>query len=101
MCQQLAKLQSDTFGVLIPAEGKSIADTARLATKTLVVVYVLFQLRIALPKLATHEQVEVAEALQRQCVRKGATLLASMQKVLDSFAAGNGGAVDPPPPPEV
>ena len=97
MHQHLAKVQSDMFGfTLSPPESKLAADTASLATETVVVTYVLFQLCIALPKLSTHEQVEVAKAVQRQCVRKGATLPASMQKAVDSFAAGKGGAVDPP-----
>ena len=95
--QQLAKLQSDTFGfVLSLAESTSVA--ANLASKTVVVTYSLFKLLHFLPNLALKpDQVNEAKAFQQQLVLKGATLPASMQKVLDSFAAGDGGAVDPPP----
>ena len=100
MHQQLAKLPSDKFGfVLTPAESTSVAATANLARETVVVTYSLFKLLYVLPKLALkHDQVNEAKIFQQQLVLKGATLPASMQKVLDSFAAGEGGAVDPPPP---
>ena len=76
MHQQLAKVQSDTLGfVLSPAESKLAADTASLATNTVVVTYVLFKLPIRLPNLAAHEQAQVAEALRQECVFKGAKLL--------------------------
>ena len=46
MREQLAKMQSGTFGfVLNPTECKSIADTARLASRTVCVSYALFKLR--------------------------------------------------------
>ena len=95
---QLAKLQSDTFGfVLNPAESKSIADTARLARRAVCVTYALYKLRQSLPRMTVRrQQVEAAKAFQQELVRTGATLLASLQKVLDSFIDGKGGAVDPP-----
>ena len=96
MREQLAKTQSATFGfVLSPAESK-IADTAGLASRTVCMSYALFKLCIPLPKMTVRrQQVEVAKAFQQELVLKGAKLLASMQKVLDSFIAGKGGAVDP------
>ena len=45
MREQLAKMQSDTFGfVRSPAESESIADTASLATRTVCTTYALFKL---------------------------------------------------------
>ena len=98
MREQLAKMQSDTFGfVLSPADSKSIADTTRLASRTVCVIYALYKLRQSLPQATvTRQQVEAAKAFQPELVRKGATLPASLQKVLDSFIDGKGGAVDPP-----
>ena len=40
---------------------------------------------------------EGAKAFQQELVLKGVKLLPSVQKVLDGFIAGKGGAVDPPP----
>ena len=76
MHQQLAKLQSDTFGfVLSPAESTSVAATANLARETVVVTYSLFKLLHFLPTLALkHDQVNEAKAFQQQLVLKGATL---------------------------
>ena len=100
MHQQLAKLQSDTFGfVLSPAQSTSVAATVKLARATVVVTYSLFKLCHSLPRLAVkHDQVNEAKAFQQQLVLNGATLPASMQRVLDCFTAGEGGAVDPPIP---
>ena len=51
MREQLAKMQSDTFGfVLSPADSKSIADTTRLASRTVCVIYALYKLRQSLPQ---------------------------------------------------
>ena len=99
MHQQLAKLQSDTFGfVLSPAKSTSVVAIVKLARTTVVMTYSLFKLCHSLPRLAVkHDQVNEATAFQQQLVFKGATLLAFMQKVLDSFTAGEGGRSTPPP----
>ena len=98
MHEQLAKMQSDTSGfVLSPAESESIADTASLATRMVCTTYALFKLGASLPKMRVRrQQVKAAKAFQQEFVLKGSKLPASMQKVLDSFIAGKGGAVDPP-----
>ena len=77
MREQLAKMQSDTFDfVLSPAECKSIADPARLASRTVCVIYALYKSRESLPQVTVRrQQVEAAKALQQELVRKGATLL--------------------------
>ena len=98
MREQLAKMQSDTFGcVLSLADSKSIADTTRLASRTVCVIYALYKLCQSLPQVTVRrQQVEAAKAFQQELVLKGAKLPASMQKVLGSFIVGKGGAVDPP-----
>ena len=98
MHQQCAKVQSDTFGVIIsPAESKCISDTASLATKTVCVTFALFALCVALTKLAgKRPQMDTANAFQKQFALKGVNLPASMQKALDGFIAGKGAADDTP-----
>ena len=97
MHQQFAKVQSDTFGVILsPAESKLISDTASLAIRTVCVTYVLFNLCVALPKLTgKRTQMERAKAIQQQLVLKGQILPASIQKALDGFIAGKGGRTTP------
>ena len=98
MREQLAKMQSDSFGLVLSlADSKSIADKIRLASRTVCVTYALFKLRVALPQVTVRrQQIEAAKVFQQEIVGKGATLPASLQKVLDSFIDGKGGAVDPP-----
>ncbi len=57
----------------------------------------VLELRVALPQVTVRrQQIEAAKVFQQELVGKGATLPASLQKVLDSFIDGKGGAVDPP-----
>ena len=98
MRQQFAKVQSDTFGVILsPAESKLISDTASLATRTVCMTCALFKLCVSLPKLAgKRQQMDTANAFQKQFALKGVNLPASMQKALDGFIAGKGAADDTP-----